>query len=797
MPADAERRPSLLAPHSSILVVALLLLTAAVTSAKSLSSIRSSAADLATREGTAAGDADAEAALVETLGESVLAYIDESDRLQRAVQGNRRVDELRAAFETIHAPLDRIYRRNSGRIEELAGAVMAEDGDLEALYETTEFADAQAVAAKALYYLNWLDYYGAMVSQGARRDELLRQCEDGFSQFVVGDQSVELIDESLLGRGLCSLELGNDEWAMRDFRMVIEGEASSERKAKARLALLDAYFRSGDLARTISYARQLLNQGLRDGDETALVRTYELRALLASADVAEAEQAERYRREAGVAIEQLRKAGGDWPARIDALLAGDGDQVDQWPGTADTPTARWQLARHRLEGRDCDGARPLLESLLADRSQEARDVRREARYWLGICLFRQGEYEAATAQLAEALQGDREAPFAADARYFRFKAFEAMMAADEVPTGVEDRYAAAMRELVDRHPDYRHCDEVRYRLGEYLQSSGSFSAAIEQYGRVRSDPSYRVRSRFGVVQSRFELLRSSTDPAERAEIVARAGEDLERYRRQAKVYAAGEGGDVPLAELDAKVLLLTAVHAMLSGNRGDVRAADMLADFSARFPDQPDVAAQASRMRLGALLRSRRYAEAEREVSTQGELLAREKQVEALRVLAASFAETGRMSESREEAAAAARVAVALYEVVDRAGGESPDLRQKLSIAQLEEKAGRLDAAATAYGEVLDRNPSSVAALRGLARIAETRSEPERALEYWAAYTDEVRPGETGWFRGQYEQARLHMVAGNPGETCRRLSALRTAMPVLQDERLRGLLAELSEDAGC
>jgi tetratricopeptide (TPR) repeat protein len=770
-------------------------MAASAASAKSLRSIRSSAAELAARERTEAGDADAEAALVEALGQSVLAYIDESDRLHRAGRERGRAEELRAAFETIHGPLDRIYRRSSGRIDKLARAVMDEDGDLESLYESAEFAGAQAIAAKALYYLNWLNYYGAMVSQGARRDQLLRECESGFSQFVVGDQGEELIDESLLGRGLCSLELGNDEWALRDFRTVVEGEGPNERKAKAHLALLDAHFRRGDRAQTISYARQLLKRGLVGSDETALVRYYELRALLASADVAEGEEAERYRREAESASEQLRKAGGHWPGMVDALLAEDVVELD--PSDADTPAARWQLARLYLERRDCDRARPLLENVLAERAENARGVQREARYWLGICLFRQGDYETAAAELGEALQGEPEAPFAADARYFRFKAFEAMMAVDEVPAGVGERYAAAIRDLVDHHPDYASCDEARYRLGEYLQSSGSYSDAIAQYDLVRADPSYLVRARFGVVQGRFELLRSATDPAQRAALVARVGQDLERYRQQAKAYAAGEGGDVALAELDAKVHLLAAVHAMAFGDGGDARAADMLVDFSARFPGQPELASQASRMRLGALLRARRYAEAEREVADHGELLAEEAQFDALRALAASYAETGRMSESRQEAAAAARVAVALYGLVDRAGGASPNLRQKLSIAQLEEKAGNLDAAATAYGEVLDHNPGSVAALRGLARIAEARSEPERALEYWTAYTDKVRPGDAGWFRGQYEQARLHMVAGNPRETCRRLSALRTAMPVLQDERLRSLLKKLFDDAGC
>ena len=43
---------------------------------------------------------------------------------------------------------------------------MDQDGDLDALYETAEFKQSQAVAAQSLYYLNWLRYYGG---RGLRR----------------------------------------------------------------------------------------------------------------------------------------------------------------------------------------------------------------------------------------------------------------------------------------------------------------------------------------------------------------------------------------------------------------------------------------------------------------------------------------------------------------------------------------------------------------------------------------------------------------------------------------------------
>lgn len=784
--------------HVAALLIALLFVGSV--SALSLGSIRSSAEKLAREGREASGNTGAEKALIEPLGELVLAFVDESDRLQRKGEEERKASELRSTFDAVHEPLDGIYRRHSGRLEKMSRAIMDQDGDLEALYETADFQASQAVAANALYYLNWLNYYGARAFEGQRRKDLLTSCESGFSQFAVGDQSPELVTESLLGRGLCYLELGNYEWSSRDFQSVIASKkASRERKAKARMALLDAHFRSGNRSKTVSYARELLNGGLVASDEASIIRFYQLQSLLASADRASGKKAEEYRREAGAVMSQLRRAGGGWSAKVDALLASTIKDPSQWAGKADTPAAQWQLAQLFLEKQDCAGAEPMLEKLLASESKAASRHHQEALYWSGICRFEAAEYEAAADQLARALEGEGDPSFASEALYFRFKALEAMMAVDEPPADLADRYAASLRDLVERHTDHVHRDEAHYRLAEYLQATGEFAGAIVEYARVETDPGYLLRSRFGTLQSRFEVLRGESDPSRRADVLERAGEDLLSYETQSAAYAANAkaGDDIPLVELNAKVTLLKAVHASLADEGGDARTAEILTDFAKRFPDNAELAPQAARMRLGALLRLGRYRDAETEVRSSAEVLKEEARIDALRSLATAFAKNGRISESADEAAAAARAAVALYALVDEAGGNPPSLRQKVSIAQLEEKAGQLDVAAATYREVLEANPNTLAALRGLARIAEAQGDIKQALAHWVTYTDKVRPGDTGWFRGQYEQARLHLASGDRSETCKRLSALRTAMPGLKDEEIRTSLKQLFDQAGC
>src|SRR5206468_5622906 len=123
-----------------------------------------------------------------------------------------------SAYQAVSEPLEEIYSANSASIERMAKQVMDQDGDLEALYETQSFKDAQLVASHALYFLNWLHYYGARVHDAAQRKELLEKAQHGFSEFAVGERHTDLLVESLLGRGLSNLELGNTEFAVHDLQ---------------------------------------------------------------------------------------------------------------------------------------------------------------------------------------------------------------------------------------------------------------------------------------------------------------------------------------------------------------------------------------------------------------------------------------------------------------------------------------------------------------------------------------------------------------------------------------------------
>jgi pentatricopeptide repeat protein len=304
---------------------------------------RQIAGEIAAHKG-AAFDVAAQQRAVDRLGKLGLAYINLSDRTANAGAEGRDREALRSAYEAISAPLEEIYSQNSGNLERMAKRIMDEDGDLEALYETQPFKDAQLVASHALYFLNWLHYYGARLYDGAQRQQLLEKAQQGFSEFAVGDRRSELLIESLLGRGLCHLELGNTEFAVHDLDAVIrDPQASAERKAKARLALLDAYVRAGKVGDALKLSDQMLGSGDRATDN--LVRFLRIRALLAGAKTASGAEAARYRQQTLALMEQLRRAGPGWEEKMAALAATSIENPEKWSDKAASPFAQWELAK--------------------------------------------------------------------------------------------------------------------------------------------------------------------------------------------------------------------------------------------------------------------------------------------------------------------------------------------------------------------------------------------------------------------------------------------------------------------
>ena len=753
------------------------------------------AANISRQQSAGQFDAHAQQAAVQQLGPLALAFIDLSDRATRAGRENSERSALLGVYEAVSEPLDGIYDANNGALERLAKNIMDQDGDLEALYETREWKEAQQVASQALYYLNWLHYYGARLYSGGKRKQLLDKAEKGFSQFAIGDRKTALITESLLGRGLCHLELGNYDWAIRDFQIVVDDkDTSPERRAKAQLGLLDGYFRAGKYQDTVKLSERLLAS---DSANASLVLYYRARALLSAAKAASGAQAKSYRQEAMAAMDQLRRAGPAWQEKVDALMQSEIDNPEQWAAPADSPAAKWTVAKMLVQKSDYKSARPLLEAIVAGKDASSKRVADEAHYLLGLALFQAGDYQAAADNFAASLQ-KKSPTYGDDAAYMRFKSLEAVTAKN--PDADPKAYEDAMRSYLSQYPDHRSAYEARYRLGEWLQAHKQFSPALDEYEQVRGEPGFELRARFGALQCRYEILQGNDEKKvtgqERDALIAAIGKDLTQFKQLADEYARKGGkGTVPLDDLQAKAAVMTAVYSTLVPNH-DQEALAALANFEKKYPQHSDLFAQAVRLRLGALQRLGRFADAEAEVRQHGAVLRGDGQGESIETLANGFRKEGVRLKVKGDAArgqAADQVALRLYELV-LADSEVND-KTKLTLARLYQDSADFPKATELYEQVLNGDGNSLTALRGLARIAENEHQLGGALGYWQRFTKVVRPGDLPWYEGSYEVARLTLANGKKDQSCDQLNQLKPAMPGLTDADLRGKLDDLYKRA--
>src|SRR5262249_29251768 len=157
------------------------------------SSAREISNEIAAQKSSGSFNTAAQQRAVERLGKLALAFITLCDRASNAGGGDR--EALSGAYQAITPPLEDIYDRNVGDLERKAKQIMEQDGALDALYETPAFKEAKVVGSQALFFLNWLHFYGARLYGGAQRKELLEKAQRGFWKFAVGDRRNELLVE--------------------------------------------------------------------------------------------------------------------------------------------------------------------------------------------------------------------------------------------------------------------------------------------------------------------------------------------------------------------------------------------------------------------------------------------------------------------------------------------------------------------------------------------------------------------------------------------------------------------------
>ncbi len=736
-------------------------------------------------------DAQAKLQAIQILGPVALEFV-ALPNLAQAVKTPSSRKAIRDVYETLHGLLNGIYTGSFQRVDQMTQDVIARDGDLEAVQDSQEYRAEQGVAARALYFLNWLNYIGSFTFDEKKKETLLTKAMNGFGEFAVGDQASRLKNESLFGRALSERELEKFDWAIRDFELLLKQPGvSADMKRKAQRAL----------EQTRRYAKRG-GKSQPSPTELAQARFQQAKSIARQSRQASGKKRSQLRGQLLALILELRRAGGKWQDRADALIQAELTREEELViAEQENPFPPWLKAKEHMQKRRFAKAVPFLEEVIASNDPNAAVYQTDAHYYLGVGLYEQRRYRQAINTLDTFLSnGGAKTKHAADAEYFQFKSAESLYARDQ---SAQHRklYVQAIRDFARKYPKHRSIYEAHFRLGEYYQEQEEYLKAAEAYTKVRGAPAFRVRADYATLQSYFEVLHAIEDGdtssglSEDA-IRQRIGASLDAYWKSSARLAKRSPKLLkrdPYREYPGKVSVMHAVYLSHDMDANAEQIVSFLDGFEEKYPKQPDAFETVARTRLVALQKTGRYTDLANDVEKIVERYQPDKQEELLAglsgVLEKDIRKLRRQNDT-DNALIAKRTLARLHEVWLKNDGQfaedqSPD-RFHYDLAQLYLDTKQYDKAEIIYKDLEQKQGAyALVAIVGLAQVSEVRGDKKRALSLWEAMLKGTQVGDLLWFRGTFEVARLNDTLGNATQACKTVSSAQRMLKRLGDASLK------------
>ncbi len=703
-----------------------------------------------------------EQAAIDRLGRIALQFLDAADAGDSGAA---------STYEAIAGPLERSYEAHRQALDHMSQSVIDADGDMDAMMGSPAYKEHQALAAQALYYLNWLHYRGALFYGGGKRTELLDKAAKGFGEFATAQSDNPIVIESRLGRGLAYMELDHPDWAINDFEAVAQTKgASPDRVRKAELALAEAYTKVGRSADALRASKQALD-GASPADQPRAQYT-RARALLMAA-ASQPGQKATYQSEASSLLAQLQAGGGPWGSRAAQIVRNGLDNPRNWAGAkakdVPPPPSEWDVTKQLVATGKFKEAIPKLEQVLASTDEDVKKNQGEARYLLGLSRFRTGDLAGAIGDFDRVL-AEKGGSYRDDAGYLRFKASEARYAADATAAN-QPAYEQALTQFLHEFPKHKAAPEARFRLGELYQHQEKYPQAEAEYVQVKGDPSFEVRAAFANAQCLVKQLEQTSegakpDPALRAHAQAA----LDAFWAMTSNRDPKSFGDAPVGDFTGQASLMSAYLTALAEKPDYERALGWLDGFEEKYPKLASERPQVVKLRLLALSRlgnlTRAAVEAARpDVGTLDP--------NYLDDLATRFLTTAAREEAAGHADAAAAGKTAALLLSERALASSsvaelsPVVRRRLqsTAASLHEERGDVDPALALYRAILTEAPDVLSARAGAARMLEKQGKTTEARALWDEIVDGP-PGKQGWMEAHYQSARLSVALGDQTRAC-------------------------------
>jgi tetratricopeptide (TPR) repeat protein len=613
------------------------------------------------------------------------------------------------------------------RLDTMREAVIDQDGDLEELYRTPRWREPEIASLVVTYHLAWVRYQGAQLTgDAARKKKLLQQAIEGFSQFLVVNDVPEIYSESLYGRGLAFLDLGETGKAIED----LESAANEPRTAgKAKAALDEARRRASG------------KRAAPENDPEALMtRLGELLPRAAGGDVAAEKEATTLAR--GLAVR-----GGVWPARVRSLVTdklGDGTGV----GKARSSYGLYLLAQLAVDNNHCADVASLADaSAKTDDSGRPRH-RPEILFLDAGCKLNGGHAREAADAFATLLRDAPDSPHARESAYYRFRALDVARANDP---SLAPAFEDALTSYLARWDKADGAGEARFLLAELYRSRGDCARAGAEYAKAGAG-AFAARAKLGTLECQVGALGPKSDPADRARLLAA----LRAFVKE----TPARGNDETLV---ARAALMAALVAAGSVPPDNAAVVEMLDGFATRYPAAKEFDAKALELRLRARVALGRTQEAEHDLDAY--LAATGTGTDRRRLLSQLGRDLAARADRADGAEKTAALAMArkAYGSLVQDGGQPAD---RIVLADLSLRAGDAAAARQLYEEVLKTDATSSEALRGAARAAASAGDRDAALGFWRRVLDAAEPGTTGWFEARLAQATLLSESGQKAAAC-------------------------------
>lgn len=745
--------------------------------------------------GKVRGDVGAQQQVIQVVGPLVLDLLSAPD-LARAVADPARKPLVRNIYDSLSGPLEEVYDRNFSYISRATKAVMDQDGDLDALYETKEWKEAQLVGSQSLYFLNWLHYVGASLFDGEKKKKLLEEATNGFSEFVAGDKS-SLRRESLLGRALCERELKKYDAAMRDFELLLKDDGlPADMQRKARLGLIEAAAQAGEADKAISAADQFIAVmgGSVSPDQLARVRAVRAYAM------------------------QARQQGGS-KQKLAEAMAKPAEQTTTTTEAAppeEPQFTQMEQVKGYLQKKEPAQAVPLLKEVVASTDPLATPHKSKARYLLGVILFQEKNYRESADYLDAFISNDGASPKdKSEATYLRFKAAEGLYTRAQNEETAK-LYLDAANDFIRREPNHKSVYEAYYRLGEYHQhlaksqeNEKEYLAAIESYQKVNGDPEFRSRADFAVLQSYFSLLEAveakKSVGIDEKTLRQRIASSLQTFWKNSDALEKGNPAyakNRTFRENRGTAAFMQTVVLSKDTEANAAQIVTVLQNFEQKYPEKEKVFPTIARMRLVALQKTGRFPELEGAVDKVfADYNKPEQQQEILtgldQVLQRDIKKLD-PKKDQDRLLAAKRIQARLRaDQLERKvfpEDESPE-QFKYKLAQLYLDVKEYDKAVPLYQD-LRPTAYSLAAIAGLAQIAAIKGDQKQALALWEEMLKETQAGDPLWFRGSYEVAYLNAKLGNTDLACRTVNSTKPMLIRLGDQGLKKKIQALTQQCG-